>query len=159
MKNLDSVLTIDPGVNTGWAFWNGGRVPRSTGVFRVEKRKASVSTLRVQLEQLCTGFGTVVNLLSPRLIIIEDCRWWSGSKESMAALNSGDLHKLTLIIGGYCFLSSNRDIPWELIDPCKWKGQLDHNALAAQVEHLIGKQYRHHELEAVGIGLNRAGIL
>lgn len=153
------ILTIDPGMNTGWAMWQYGDEPISTGVFRQAKFKNKVLPLRAQLNSLWEQFGMLMLQLRPDEVIIESAGFWPGASKSHAALFSGDLTKMLLLIGGYCHKASSVRIPWELVEPSKWKGQLTETALHARIERRIGKTFRQHEQEAVGIGLWRRGIL
>ena len=156
---LIRTLTVDPGMNTGWAFWDGHIIPKATGVFRIQRIKKSVISESAQLQELWMQFKNILEFFNPQLVIIENTSWWPGSVKSFAAINSGDLRKLTLLTGGYCLYANIYDAEWELVIPSKWKGQLTDKALKAHIKLKIHKEYRQHEQEAVGIGLWKSGIL
>jgi hypothetical protein len=158
-KRLNGVLSGDPGVNTGWAYWNGKRLPERTGVFRCVSRKNRVVDFYEQLNDLWLQWYNVVSFLTPRHVVLESSEWRPDSVKSTIAERKGDLRKLAVITGGYCAIANRLGATWELVHAVTWKGQLTDAALRAQLKVLIKREYRRHEQEAVGIGLWKAGEL
>lgn len=154
-----STMTVDPGMNTGWAFWLDKEQPQASGVFRFRKIKNSTTTVTVQLQEMWMQFDNLLSFLKPKYVILENNAWWPGDTRSLAAVRSGDLRKLTLLTGGYCLQANRIGALWEMVEPVTWKGQLTDTALGAQILEITGKEYRKHEQEAVGIGLWKAGRL
>jgi hypothetical protein len=153
------ILTVDPGMNTGWAFWQYGKLPNSTGVFRQAREHKKVLPIADQLYSMWEQFRSLLSVTEPEIVIIENANFWAHSAASHAAMFSGDLRKLLFIIGGYCLLCGQAGARWELVEPQRWKGQLDDKALKARIKRRIGREYKQHEQEAVGLGLWRAGTL
>jgi hypothetical protein len=152
-------LFIDPGMHTGWSFWNRRLHPEKTGVINVSKVKGRARPDKMQYEELWEKFTALVAFYNPERCIIEDNSWWINSGKSFAAENSGALHKLTLLTGGYLRICQALGVDWELVMPQTWKGQLTPKALDTQIYMILKENYREHEREAVGIGLWKHGKL
>jgi hypothetical protein len=159
MMTLRKTLTVDPGMHTGWAYWNEHNTPELTDLFYFKPERGRVTKLYMQLSSLWQHFAAVLKVCEPDEVIIENNALWWGNAKSVVAEQSGALHTLTLLTGGYCLQCENYNARWSLVQPQKWKGQLTDDALKAQIKILINREYRHHEQEAVGIGLWKMGKL
>lgn len=157
-RALDNVLTIDPGVNTGWAYWRKGK-PFVTGVFRV-KRVKRVQSQPEMITYLCEQLRSIVYSLQMKIdrVYIEAV-YFADTHISQTAARSGSLTLLAMIIGAYIASLTLYQYPVELVQPRTWKGQLTDKAIVARVMRRLGRTYRVHEREAVALGLAIAGCL
>lgn len=143
-------ISIDPGVNTGWALFTGESIPENTGVFRTDPDD---KTTTEKLFTLKTCFNNLLDSLDPDILVIEDCEYRSSHKGIVSA-GSGALSLLSKIVGGYAMLSR---CPVILVPAMAWKGNLPEKAVRRRVVTATNTQYREHEQEAVGIGLSIFG--
>lgn len=158
LQVLDNVLTIDPGVNTGWAYWRDGK-PFVTGVFRV-KRSRRVQSQPEMITYLCEQLRSIVYSLQMKIdkVYIEAV-YFADTHISQTAARSGSLTLLAMIVGAYVASLTLYEYPIELVQPRAWKGQLTDEAITARVMRRLGKTYRMHEREAVALGLAMGGCL
>jgi len=148
LKMID-FLSIDPGVNTGWAYWKRGvKVPAKTGIFRIDKDD---KTPIEKLKTLAHNYRKLVDFFCPGAIIIEDCEYRGNSRKGQASAASGALALLSKIVGGYAMMPER---PTILIPAIQWKGNLPGTVVDQRVHRETGIHYREHEREAVGIGLH-----
>lgn len=157
-------LCIDPGVQAvGYAIFRGllgpsekTIAPETSGVIRPlgtgwEERAADV------VEQLRFNFSGFRRLAA---VYVEFQEFWEGSVKSHAAASQGDLFKLSFVVGRMAQLfSTSHGLEVQLISPRTWKGQMNDRAVKLRVQRALGKQYRTHEADAVGIGLHLQGRL
>lgn len=151
------VLTVDPGFGgTGWAYWLGNDQP----IFGVIKERSKYKKAADEL-RLCLLFGEFDTLLKhyePKLVVLESMQLWS-SLQSYASASKGDLFLLQTLVGGYCAISDNNRITFQLLTPMQWKGQLSKEALRSRIALINNASYPDHAEDAVGIGLHLAGVL
>ena len=152
-KRKSKLLSIDPGMNTGWASWGISNKPESSGIFRVQRK---VLTEYKRLVFLWDEYSTLLLLIKPNHVAIESASTWGMSKKSLVSTMAGSLDILNRLIGGYLALT-NEVLPRaevELISPQRWKGQLTEVALRSIIQKVLkdNQYYRQHELEAVGLG-------
>jgi len=149
MDWLDDALTVDPGFDTGWAYWIGLPTP-VTGFFSAPK----VSDTAVKIGALADNFRKILAAKNPRRVFIED-QWFSEfSLNSMTSVKSGAFKKLTWVVGGYIVVCSEFNIVPELIAPIRWKGNMNDAAVRARVKLITGDEFSNsHICDAVGIGL------
>lgn len=151
MKYLRKTLSVDPGFNTGWAFWNGTSSP-ITGCM-TSKMNNPISVIGDLSQQFCQLVGST----KPVKIILED-QWFSEhSITSLVSSKTGAQKKLDWLTGAYISNSYRLNIPVEMVLPMMWKGNLNDEAVKKRVERILGIYYRNsHIADAVGIGLNAA---
>lgn len=155
---FENILTVDPGINTGYAYWKGDLQP-ITGYFNIVRGEKTKS-FEKQCGFMWDRFEAVVKTFKPVNCYIESVEQWSGSLKSRTASIKGDLSKLSYLIGGYGHICTKNNVSWILISAKKWKGQLPNKILANRVEHINGQSYiNEHVTCAVGIGLSRMGLL
>lgn len=144
MSKFD-MLTIDPGVNTGWAVWqDSSPEPLFTGVFSAPEG----NNFEGKIMYLMLQFRNLIQMYEPELTVIEGVEQL-GSSKSRAAGASGALIKLAYIVGVYCATARF----FKLMNAHEWKGNMDDKGVSMRVKRRLGKDYRRHEVEAVGIGL------
>jgi len=139
---------------TAYAYWKGDSSP-VVGQFNAKSKQ--VKTPEEQFASLWKKFKSVVTGFNPRRVVIESVQVYA-SAHSMMCATTGDLIKLTLIVGGYCNILDREGIKYELIPAVKWKGQLTKEATKVQVQLINGETYRsEHITDAVALGLYTAG--
>lgn len=149
MEFLNDALTVDPGYDTGWAYWIGLSTP-TVGAFSAPK----VPNTIVKIGTLIKQFSDVLVAKSPERVFIED-QWFSEySMNSLTSVKSGAYKKLTWVVGGYIAVCYQLGIVPELISPIRWKGNMDDSAVRARVKLVTGDDYKNsHICDAVGMGL------
>jgi hypothetical protein len=71
MQHLHKFMAIDPGVNTGWAYWGAKDtiVPEDTGVFRAPGPKER--GLEQRLHFMFKEFTKLMEMYQPNFVVIE----------------------------------------------------------------------------------------
>jgi Holliday junction resolvasome RuvABC endonuclease subunit len=158
---------VDPGLGgTGWAHWFNLSSPHLNppscwGVIRSIKAGGDWQERAFEITK---SFANLLNKFHPQQIVIEMPELWTTGK-SMAAAQSGDLFKLTYLIGqlavqAHCY--SFESNPPVLIAPREWKGQLPKEVVISRIKKLlpdVGDAIGNHEADAVGMGLALQGAL
>lgn len=172
-KSLDRVMFVDPGLQgTGWAFFNRitayrpPQVRRDAYVDGVGYEDSGVYFCKGRQWEgrsadICAWFRGVINAYSPRIVVIEMPSAWSGSAISMSSVASGDLFKLTYLVGGLgqVVIDCGCRLP-VLIKPAEWKGQLPKNVVIKRIRARIPRlKPSDHEADAIGMGLSAQGLL
>lgn len=152
-------MTVDPGVNTGIAVWKSRESPVCgwelicSAVIRTYEKDTDI-----QLRQIFDLFLDQINLHKPSHVTLEGIQDF-GTMKSQVAFRRGNLSKVSYIVGGLFALCTTQGITCNIVLPSQWKGQMNDKVLARRVERLMGQTYRDHELQAVGIGLHKQGVL
>lgn len=154
MKNM---LTIDPGMNTGLALWNGDDLLAVHQITVKHRNKAEdFQELGDQFREFLSEAGWL------DVVAIEYPGLWAGSAVSMASAASGDLMKLSVMVGvllGSIYaeeLCTGAAIL--LPSPQDWKGQLPKEGVEMRVRRALGRSWSTtHMNDAVGIGLHILG--
>ncbi len=146
---MNSMMTIDPGMFCGWAYWEDGRL------IEYDQITIKHKDLDKDLEDLFEQISRVFSSRRPDRIIVEYPNMWANSATSAAASASGDLLKLAAMVGGIIacgHTSEARSVTTVL--PVKWKGQLDKDAVKVRVKRALGiEEKSSHINDAIGIGL------
>jgi len=152
-KFPNDILSVDPGFNTGWAFWKGDSYP-ITGVITPDKKSSSIE----KIGYIGNCFEYLLIKWKPSLVIIED-QWFNQySLKSLTSVSSGAFKKLTWMAGALIYLCISKNISVETILPIKWKGNMNDSMVKKRVELIIHTCYSNsHIADAVGIGLHYAG--
>lgn len=143
-----SMITIDPGMHTGWAYWEDG-----------ELKDYSQTTIKHKdlihdLGELLSAMTPIIASYSPNRVIVEYPNMWAGSSVSAAASASGDLLKLAAMVGMIIAIAQTNGAHVTTVLPAKWKGQLDKDAVKVRVKRALGVDERSsHINDAIGIGL------
>jgi hypothetical protein len=147
MKHDYELITIDPGIHTGYAFFKNGKERPIYGSFSCGKEAGNerINILTSALKQVIkTG---------AKKCLIEGVSVYAGSVKSMASATSGKLSLLSYIVGAY-FSLANQYCPSVTIIPPQWKGQIPYPALRQRIERKTGiVTINDHQLAAVGMGL------
>jgi hypothetical protein len=151
-------LSIDPGIEFGWAFWNGGRAPAATGVFHPEAHEDYF----VRAASTAKYFGQLISIHAPIECVY--CEWPShmeGERGGVTA-RGGSLVKLAYIVGVMAEASRQRRVPFVPVPVIQWKGQLSKENIQHHIRRILGERsclpFKSHAWDAVGIGLWARGM-
>jgi hypothetical protein len=161
-KFYKRVLFVDPGLNgTGWAvFLDIGPVvtnaapkpPKRTGVIR---HNPADKPWELRAHEIAGRVKDLIEIFEIQKTVIEFPGLWTSGK-SMASATTGDLFKLTYLIGAMGLFA---ETPL-LISPQEWKGQLPKEIVIARIKKLWpAYQEKNHEADAVGMGFALQGFL
>ncbi len=135
-------VSIDPGLTTGWALWAPGLVACGLGDPRSSK---------LHMASNLTGLWVESQVIYPR-----------------SKVPPNDIVKLAHGAGRWCGIYEVLGVPWHLVEPAEWKGQVPkpvHHAriwakLSPEEQDVVGRclkgvpaGQRHNALDAVGLGL------
>jgi len=164
MDKLVNVVSVDPGWNTGLAYWMGDNTPITDIIVEPPKRKKiKLEVNRVYF--MFDKFEAYIKSKNPDMLIIEGVEMWTGSTRSMTSAARGDLFALAYLVGGYIAICYRLKIQVKLVyarggkERTTWKGQLGSEQVAARILRINGIDYPEHIREAVGMGFSVMGIL
>lgn len=152
------LVTIDPGLKTGVAVWSENGLLLANYELSTKKSRykdySDIFRLGEKLEDILKRI-TQKEMLG-HTAIIEQVQYWGGSLVSDAAIRSGNLFKLSSLIGIYTYLFHKYHFEVELIKAVKWKGQLPDAAVRSRVIRILPKCDKiksQHTIDAIGLGL------
>lgn len=152
---LHRTITVDPGLHTGWAYWDKTIYPEVGNI-----RGSSTKPLEESMEKLWSDFHKVLIRYIPLHCHIEGVETWTGSLKSNIATKTGKLYKLSFLIGGYCRICQQEAVGFNIIPPSRWKGQMNKDMVQKRIRRLNNLEYPNsHITDAVGIGFSLMGIL
>lgn len=153
-----NLLTIDPGDNTGWAFWQYGKI-KDAGMFKINSRVHT--NISDQYRFLWKSFTALANNCGKNtFVFIEGCEVYSGSVKSITAAKKREgqaipnLFKLAYLIGGYAQICTQLSLQYKIITFSAWGGNLSPEAVRAHV-HQFGNDITYcsqHIYDAVLMG-------
>lgn len=157
------LLTVDPGITaTGYAFWESIARPGPIrpSAFGVQLGTSRRRTWEDRAGALCAWFSALLQHYKPNYVVIEFPELWSASAKSFASSSTGDLFKLTYLVGGFGEIV--RQVTMRnplLVTPQQWKGQLPKDVVKKRIKEMLQTDYPNHTADAVGIGLRIQGKL
>ncbi len=163
-KNLINTVTVDPGWNTGLAYWVGDLTPVCSIIKEPPKNKV-IKLEPTRLNYMYNMFEAYLSSNTVDLCVMEGVEMWMGSTKSMTAASRGNLFSLAYIIGGYISICNKKSIEVKLVYPRgggdrkTWKGQLSASQIEERIKLINGMVYKEHIREAVAIGFSTMGIL
>jgi len=146
-------LFVDTGIHTGYALFNGTVNPL-TGIINHEAalRKTKENYIRFAGET----FANLLDSLTPAHVTLEEPELWSGSLKSQVAGETGALFHLQTCVITYADRCAIKNIPFTLVSPGAWKGQLTKEATDYRIKLISGKVYdNEHIADSVAMGLRR----
>lgn len=154
----DGVLTVDPGLGgTGIVYWLNFDLPhpqwgkvlhsKHTRNHWIYRANSIVDQFKREIEPI-TG-----------LVVIENQSMWDSSEAAFASARKGDIVKLAQLTGMMMKVALDAEMEVHLISPMNWKGQLPKRTVHSRIRKILGKKYREHEADAIGIGLHLQGLL
>lgn len=160
------VLCIDPGIrHLGYAFWKEirrgpklrAKVPTDTGLIVTPK---GIEWDDAVYEHLCNWLREYILVHQVGLVVLEYAEFWGDSARSRQAAKSGDLLRLTFLVGALGLVVYELcDRKAIIIEPNVWKGDMPKPVMEARVRRALHRKYRKHEYDGVGIGLRIMGKL
>ena len=155
------VCTVDPGLGgTGWAYWSELSLPVDAAVPPDDSDviHPSKGPLEERIADVAHDLMSVTRANNIYRFVVESPMLWPGSPKSQASAERGDLFKLAMVVGAIIGATpSYMDVV--LVPAHVWKGQMDKRAVHARIRRALGRKYREHEADAVGIGLAIQGVL
>ena len=150
-----NVLSVDPGINTGIAFFHKDEIIPRVFDFHVDYK---AKTPHEKLDSLLIKIDNYnFQSLGIEWVVIEGVQIWATSLKSMTAATRGNLSLLAYIVGAYYQYFNGLFV--EIISP-QWKGQLNYHALAVWVKQINDQEYKsEHIRAAVGLGLWKKGLI
>lgn len=156
---LSDMLCVDPGENTGWAYFKSytGGYTLDHGVFTAHGIKGEEE----KHNYLIRTFKDLLVKYSADLINIESVSFWAGSDKSSASVNSGAIFKLDRVVGGYMAVCSLRGFDYHLLPANIWKGQMNKATTKLRVQRALPRLTikNNHTIDAIAMGLSLGGDL
>jgi len=152
------MLTIDVGDHTGWAFWDGEKIPSKYGMIELDRK---CKRMEEQLGYMQLRFRNLVKELDPVICVLEGVEIWANDLRSMTAAKRGNLTKLSYLVGMYAATCLENDVEVHILVAREWKGQLKDPMVMSRVYHLTNIYFtksQQHIADAVGIGLSLQGL-
>ena len=148
------ILGIDPGDNTGWAFFKNGSDSVITGTIRIPaKMKKLVHADQIWF--LSSRLNQILRTHKPLVCYIEGVTIWTGSLKSITSASRGNLIKLAYLVGSYMNMCNLNGVGVRIVTPQEWKGQMSKDVVARRVYRVMQKTFDNsHITDAVGIGLH-----
>lgn len=154
---IDKLLTVDPGIHTGLAYWEDDRT-LCPEVEQINNKTTSKEVMD-KVTSLNNQFWSYLTKRKINYCVIEGVQYWENSSVSRTAGRSGDLTFLSYLCGSYYQTCKQRNIKSFIIPPY-WKGQLSYDNLALWIERINKQTYlTEHITSAVGIGLFTKGLI
>lgn len=149
-------MTIDSGLNMGWAFAEFGAV-QLTGVRRCHRDFAT------REHKVMWAEGEISLLLreyKPHVVVIESQELWGASADSYASGIRGDLFLLAYMTGAMAGACSSAGVTFRLLAPREWKGQMNKQTVKKRIARALdGEKFPNHAEDAVGMALSLLGKL
>lgn len=155
LKFPKGVFTVDVGVNTAVAVWEGAIIPKT---FLSTVRGTTVDTVRHQADFLLD----LIYNYEPTEVLMESPEVWGDSLISITSAKRGNLGWLYMLCGAFiqacntmdgCRTGKDRCIA-RLVTANEWKGQLSKEATAKRLFTMTGVSYKsEHVADAVAMGV------
>jgi hypothetical protein len=149
----DNILAMDPGTHrTGWCLMS-----QKTAVIRKADFMASVEkNWKKNCQNMWIKFDQLLIDTHPNTIVFEIPEYWGGVI-GQSARESGSVHKLFFLLGGYfrAALEGSRQIEW--VTPSGWKGQMNKDMIRRRLKIRYPDQgdwlenLDHNAMDAIGI--------
>jgi Holliday junction resolvasome RuvABC endonuclease subunit len=149
----ESLFCVDPGSEgTGWAYWKNIKIikPSQTGVHKATREKE----WKNKIDKIANEVDAFLDDNPCNIGIVEFPEFWKGSKRSLASAHTGSLVKLCVLTGVLYEVIQRYSYETLFVKPREWKGNLPKDVVDLRIYEAIGKRYKNHVSDAVGIGLN-----
>ncbi len=166
------VVTLDPGIDCGFAVWQGetwytGTLPVYAGVIKTDARSSWLTRFEGGLERL----GDIFEDWFPLTYVV--CEWpqFYNTAKGAAVAGRDDLGKLYAWVGGAITVAHRESANFVPVNVAQWKGQLSKRVVCDRIEQTLGaggvreiglsprkKGEGSHDWDAVGIGLWAKGL-
>lgn len=162
-RELKNVMFVDPGImGTGVAFFPlvtpNAPIPHKPTQWTVFKSKQEPwDTKAIEITAQVAGFIAGAEV---RHVVLEFPGLFGSSSKSFASASSGDLFKLTYLIGCLGIISGQLTGNKPILTPvAQWKGQLPKEVVIARIKRVWSDlpEIPNHAADAVGMGLSAQG--
>ena len=153
-----SLITIDPGVGgTGVALWVP-QDPYPIKTYLLQPDSAASWTNRVTW--IGEGLQDILHNHKPKDALIEQPHFLR-SRAGLAAANSGNLVKLSMLAGIVLFICKDYGCDVNTVLPITWKGKRKKEDTQRTIKIILPKlpKKNHNTMDAVGIGLYHKGYI
>ena len=154
------MLSVDPGIHTGWALWGAARLYEygtinfDGNLLHWEDKARDVS---IKFDNLFKHISGPENI---KEVVIEFPGYMAGTGGHMVA-TSGDLVKLAVITGMLMNCAMMNGASVEPVPVNRWKGQLPKEVCHERIKKVLKdtqfEKTSSHSLDAIGIGLWKLG--
>jgi hypothetical protein len=145
----DTTVTVDPGVNVGFAVWVDGSLVRYGSLNRIKRL-----TWQQAVEEMAIRFKTtILDGHLPNRVVCESPEFMQ-STTGLVSARRGDLVKLAEVYGVLWGVCVSRGVPFVSIRIGDWKGQLSKSESTERTARLTGIKANEHAMDAIGIGLH-----
>jgi Holliday junction resolvasome RuvABC endonuclease subunit len=160
-----AVMSIDPGVELGWALWNTPHTPNvlphpiSTGICKANGRLPWLE----RITKTMSSFSEILNSMTSRYHIEKMyCEWpaYFDDVGGQVSAGSGALVKLAVAVGHIAQIAHERDVEFMPVKVADWKGQVSKEVVIRRIRRRLNvseSRFHTHEWDAVGIGLHALG--
>ena len=153
-----NIISIDPGLSgTGWATWEGKTLTGHGVLFYT----AAKDTWENRAQQYAQSIISISDDADCKTLYIEYPSFFDSVGGTMVA-KTGDLLKLTFLVGIICGYASTNFVDYVLVPVNQWKGQLPKQIVTERIIRRLGEKQclgiKTHAWDAVGIGLHALGI-
>ncbi len=151
---MSTRLSIDPGVQTGWALWSSDWKLLSHGIIKapnkVKEFDTRINIIGLELRAICrNNFVKQVYMEYPAFF---------GSTAGRMVAGRGDLVKLTYMAGALQGYLNSMGLWVERIEVNRWKGSLPKDVVIKRIQKILPNcKATSHDADAIGIGLYAAG--
>lgn len=154
VSQLKGVLTVDVGVNTAFAKWDGSYLPEVRSI-----KGGSTKNIEVYLSDMREKFSLELISFkyweSLKTVYIEGVQYLGDDLKSITSSRRGDLAVLSYLVGVYASQCMAFNIPVKILTASQWKGQLTKRATAERVYRINKQRYKNeHIRDAVGMGFS-----
>jgi len=168
-----SLVSIDPGVHMGWAFWpEGKKYPTQCGVIEphtnLQKMKKLLTSDKEidffdKMHSTIHQLGGIVLRLKPKCVVCE----WPQSFTSVggrAATGAGSIIKLAFGIGQVALMADACKAKFIPVPVAQWKGNLSKHIVIKRIKKRLTParleylQPESHAWDSIGIGLYCKGL-
>lgn len=138
---MTNILSIDPGINTGWCLWDSGRkIPVDWGCISESKKDRigdhlhrSYNMRKKMVNEICQ-----TRIMFDE-VVIESTQFWEKSHKSRNAARTGSLQFLTSLVGMYSAHFADEGKKVVVVPPTNWKGQLSDELVRIRVEMIFNR--------------------
>lgn len=151
------LLSIDPGLSTGYAVWD---VYKSLVCF--DSFTAEGSTIEEKLHSIFSSVNNLFEQFRFEAVVMEGVQY-QFSLKSMTSTLRGNTFFLAYQVGIICGVCSSRRTNYIIKLPSEWKGQLTKEATRLRVlralPELKKQKINNHTIDAIALGLSFQGRL
>ena len=153
---VKKVLSLDPGVNIGFALWDADKFKRGVLMHPLEYGHL----YNKEQEKTFYDFKLLVSRSNIITAYIENAVLMKNSEKGRVTADSGALVKLSQTIGRITQILIDQGVKVILVTVASWKGTLPKYVCERRIRRTlprINKNQTNHAIDAIGIGLYKLG--